>query len=75
MRVSRPAPETAEQPGNDHILFRLREVAERRAGFASLQQHRVEGGIGVKQADGRIAIPEAQSLDLVDAFQVRHRRA
>ena len=40
--------------------------------MASLQQHRVEGGIGVKQVDRRIAIPKAQSLDLVDAFQMRH---
>ena len=66
------APETAEQPGDDDILFRLGQLAERRSRFAALQQHRVEVLIGFEQAHGRVTIPEAQRLDLVLAFHVRH---
>src|SRR5216684_5440420 len=66
------APEPAEQAGDDDILFELWQLAERRARFAPLQQHRVEVGIEFEQPHGRVTIPEAEGLELVRRFHMRH---
>jgi len=72
MRHGWQAPETAQEPSQDDILFRLRQTPEHRSRFAPLKQHRVEGIIRFEQTYRWVTIPKAECVDLVLPFHMRH---
>src|SRR4029434_3018473 len=72
MRRRWPAPNAAEQPGYDDILFALWQFTECAPRLTLLQQHGVKIDIGFEQAHRRVTVPEAQCLDLVCPFKMGH---
>jgi hypothetical protein len=74
MRRHWGAPETTKQPGDDDILVGFRQIPERRPRFATFQQQRIDVRVRLEQAHGRVTIPEAQPLELVCRFHVRHSK-
>jgi hypothetical protein len=72
VRSARDAPHAPEQGGDDRVLLDLRQDAQRRAGFAALQQQGVRGVVRFEEPYGWIATPEAQAVDLVCALEMRH---
>src|SRR5579872_2515779 len=72
MRFGRRAPHAAKQCGDHDILLGLRQLVEGRSRLTTLQKHCAGIVVGIEKPNGGIAIPEAQSLDLLRTFHVRH---
>lgn len=72
MLCGRRGPHSTEQTCDRNVLVRFRQRAKRGSRLAALEQHHVETFVRREHAHGWVAVPEAQSLNLMLAFHVRH---
>ncbi len=72
MGRNRRTPKPAEQPCDDDVLLGFRKSTQRRTGRAALQKRGIKLIVGVEESYGRVTVPEAQSVELVPGFHVRH---
>ena len=66
------APEPTEKLRDHEILLGFWDRAQNRTRHAALKQHGAKVVVRFKQLHGRISVPEAQAMDLVLTFHVRH---
>ena len=72
MGCRRRAPKATEKPSDYQILFGFRQRAQRCPWLRAFQQHCAQLVVGVQEPYRWISIPEAQPLDFVFRFEVRH---
>src|SRR5215470_9871913 len=66
------APQSMQQPPNHGILLVIFESAQGCTGPAPLQEHGAELVVGLQEAHGWVAIPEAQASNLVGCLHGGH---
>jgi hypothetical protein len=66
------APETAEKPSDDNILFRLSQLMKRCSRLTSLKQQCIEVFIRIEQVHCWVTSPEPQGLNFVLPLHVWH---
>src|ERR1017187_6297630 len=66
-------PEPTKNSGNHHVLIGLRQFAQRRSWFTTLQEHSTSTIIRKKYSYRRVPVPEAQPLQFMLRFHMRHR--
>src|SRR5580698_1068831 len=64
--------ETREKSRDDLVLLGERQFAERGSGVAAFEEHRIECGVGFQELNGGMAGPDAEAVDFVSRFEVRH---
>jgi hypothetical protein len=71
MLPQRSLPEASQEYGDDLVLSGLGQLSKIRPWFASLKEHRLIGVVRIQKSHRRVAIPEAEAVDLVFAFHMR----
>jgi len=64
-------PEAPQEHGDDLVLSRLGHLSKIRPWLTSLKEHRLIGVVRIEKSHGRIAIPEAEAVNLVFSFHMR----
>ena len=64
-------PEAPQEHGDDLVLSGLGDLSKIRPWVTSFKEHRLIGVVRIEKSHRRVAIPEAEAVNLVFAFHVR----